>query len=299
MYLLYYYTVIAVSVISLFLHAIGFYAICSQKKKTNQKITLISLSTVATIISLYRITFELLLYNSHDTLHNSPWFRCVFLSVFYITVYAGLFTMALLAIDRFVCAWNPLLYAVRMSTERTTVLLLVFWIFSLCIGVVTGVAPIKMRGALNMFGGVLACIYLLMTTFTYIVIFRQLKKSRQQFHQQHTTSHSTIPISRSVTFRKEFLVPSILISTFILSYIVPLVITLVLQVEGGEWERRQQSVVYCLCMFVPHIGVAMDAVTYIFFVKQYRNNIVMLWRKTHACFNPVPIEPIVSRVVDR
>ena len=288
MYLVYYIGVIVLSVVSIVLHGIGFYTLWSQKKKTNQTIALISLSTVDTIISLYRISFEVFLHHSHMTLHNTPITLHIFLSVFYTTGYAGLFTMTILTLDRFVCALNPLMYAVRMPRRRTTIFLIVFWMFSLCIGVATGATPIHVRKVLNMFSGGVVCLYLFITVLTYVVIFTQLKKSRQLRTSQQRSRSNSDP--EGVTFRKEFCVPLILISTFIVFYAVPLIVTMVHRVEGGEWERRQQSMVYCLCMFLPHVGVMMDALTYIFFVEKYRKTIVRLWWKgrssSPACSPP-------------
>ena len=278
MYLVYYTAVILLSVLSIAFHALGLFALSAENEKTNHTNYLISLSIVDVIISIYRIVFEIFLYYCHDSVDENGWTLAIFLSVFYITIYAGVFTMSMITIDRFMCAWNPLMYASRMTKRRTTIILIASWMVSVAVGVGTGASPLYLRRRLNIFGGSVVCVYLIWTVFTYAIIFRSLRRYHEQFR---TPLNDPTNRGAGITFKNEFLVPTVLISTFIVFYLIPVVMTFVIRIKDGEFERRQESVLYCLCMFLPHVGVLADAVTYIFLVKIYRDNFIQLWRRCY------------------
>ena len=110
---------------------------------------------------------------------------------------------------------------------------------------------------------------------TYYMIIVQIKNARKRFR-------TGVP-NQNRMVKKEYLVPITLISSYLLLYIVPYLITN-FSPRGGktEFETRMVSVRHNTCLMLPQLGVIVDAFTYIFLGKQYRNVLLQATQRSRS-----------------
>ena len=85
-----------------------------------------------------------------------------------------------------------------------------------------------------------------------------------------------------VKLKKEFMVPAVLLSTYIIFYVIPCFI-----INFHPWPRkgkddkelRLASIGYCICLAIPQVGAIADAFTCIFLAKHYRDTLVNIFRR--------------------
>ena len=192
--------------------------------------------------------------------------------------YATCLIMYVLTLDRMVCASTPLKYRARMTRKRTMVLLLFAWIIALALGCGTSALSFHQRTWANLFGLALGGIYIIFAVATYSLIFIRIRSAKKQFGGSQPSTQTALKSS------KEFLVPTILISSYLLLYVVPFVVNnfSFVDASGDNWrdlgdiisKKRSESLSYCVVTALPYLGVAVDGITYIFLTKHYRENIV-------------------------
>ena len=280
-YYSYFYTTLVASGFSILFHITGLYAIYLHKKKSNQNLIFSSISIFEIITSIYRIAYDLALNRNYhenfkDTLPQPA--KYIFFSFYYLTGYAVLFTMYVLTLDRLLCALNPLKYKIQMTRNRTRTLLFLSCIFASSLGIGTGFTPsfsnrMKVSNVAFFFGSM----YVIFVVVTYILIAYKLQSSKSRLKAQRgkistTSRRKTL---RGLNFRKEFCVPTILISTHLIFFVVPFFVLKFVQWEGiGEIERRSKNSGYHLCYLLLIVGCIADALSYIILVKHYRQNII-------------------------
>ena len=300
-----YITLLLLASTSLFVHLVGLLAIHLHKKDSNSNRILLSLSVAEMLLSVHRIIYEVT-----EEAHLRGSFHIVELAhghiegaLFYVSSYATCLIMYVLTLDRMVCASTPLKYRSRMTRKRTMVLLFIAWFFSLVLGCTTGFLSFHQRIWANLIGITLGGIYTIFAVATYSLIVIRIRSARKQFgrSQRRTTTTATMTedddggsrrrkVTRQTSTRialkssKEFLVPTILISSYLLLYIAPLVVTNFSFVEstGVNWrelgddiaKKKSESLSYCALTALPYVGIVIDGITYIFLTKHYRENIV-------------------------
>ena len=164
-----------------------------------------------------------------------------------------LFMMIILTADRLVCIINPLLYKLRVTETRLKKLICVSWtlslVFSLLFIFKQVVVPVVI---FILFGS----IYILLVIATYSIGIVKIRQARVQLR-------NNVPHSR---FRKEFLVPGLIISTYILLYFVPLL---------TEWLFNGGEVVFKeVLRLLVKSGLGGDPMIYVFLTKRYRDIII-------------------------
>ena len=105
-----------------------------------------------------------------------------------------------------------------------------------------------------MLGFILGCLYIIFAIFTYSFIMRRVRRSRQQLRATNVIGH--------IQIRREFLLPTILISTGIMFYTIPMLILNIVQWKGNEVEKRSRYVGYNVCYILLAVGVVADALTF-------------------------------------
>ena len=94
--------------------------------------------------------------------------------------------------------------------------------------------------------------YLIFVIVSYSIIVYKLHESRKKFKRKETDDR--------VRFRKEYLIPTLIIMSFLVLYGIPSII----------YTYTKSALVYKICMIVQHIGLLTDALIYVFLSKQYR-----------------------------
>ena len=272
-YTTYFSIVITISSLSIICHIVGLVCIHLYKKKTNQNIVLTFLSCCDIGQPVYTILSECLLEPAIKGKLDPQTVVVASESFWLVTVYALLFAYFILTLDRMICAQNPLKYKIRMSRCKLQVMVVASLISSIVIGLVIGTAKESIRIWMNAVGLVVAVAVAILSIKTYYMIIVAIKNSRESFPRTRAQN--------SKLLKKEFLVPTILISTYIGLYIIPyLVLNFYPWAEKDELKRRLVSTKYCVIWIFPTIGNLADAITYIFLVKHYRDTLVNIFRRS-------------------
>ena len=118
-------------------------------------------------------------------------------------------------------------------------------------------------------------IYIIFSIGAYTFIAYKVYQSRNEFAQNISVAGVDQQRVRNerTTFGKEFKVPLVIISTFLLFYVIPHTFIRFSDGRKSEIERRSEVPGYYLCYLSQVVGTIVDALTYIFLVKHYRKNI--------------------------
>lgn len=234
----------------------GLVAIQSYQKKTNQNIILAFISISEILMAVFSFIM-LFTEDGYPVSLSLKITRCLQWACGYF-LSLGMYT---LSFDRMICIINPLKYEARLTRER------IRGIFVGCISfVITLFIYLFNREKLFIFSARLIFyvaalmngIYVIFAMITYIVVFYKVRKS--------TRSVQSSGVSQGEQMKKLFLVPGIIIGTYIVFYVIPLALYLVkiLPLEINVFEQ-------CVERLVADIGLIVDPLTYIFLGKHYRN----------------------------
>ena len=96
------------------------------------------------------------------------------------------------------------------------------------------------------------------------------------------------------------MVPTVLILTYFLLYLIPVAILRFFPWKGvNEYDKRMKSPLYGYITLLPYAGMGSDALSYIILTKRYRDNITKLYggwqRKVHSQRSRCAAPHIVSR----
>lgn len=257
----------------------GIIAIYSYHKKTNQNIILayISVSEI-----LYTICVNILLIITENDsygllskiLRSLQWCFGAMLVV----------GMHLLTVDRMVCIINPLRYETRLTRKRTKMILVVGNAFSFAAGVFVFIMDYLEISIIRYLVSILISVNIIFIVFclvTYSMAFYTVRKSNREFHGSVENERKRL--------KKVLLIPGILISTYIVFYIIPYIIDLpqILNFEKDYYNRPVREIVV-------HFGLIADPLTYIFFAKHYRGAFL---KKIRCCFGQESLENTSSDVI--
>ena len=260
----YFYSVLSVCVLSLIAHTIALYAIKLSKRKTHQNIMLASLSTIELIASVHRTVYEVATLKEKGVMinHGKTLYK-VLHYIHKIIVYVLIITMTVLTADRLVMAISPLKYKSRVTRQRVVVAIAMCW----CIGVTSGVASafhIEIDKYLTIFAYLIAAVYFILIPVTYCFIAFKIRQSRRNFGNAQ---------EGRIKFRKEFLIPTILIATYIFLFVGPVMI-----INFFPWQmianNSARFVAHAICQILPMIGTLADALTYVVLSSHYKKPLV-------------------------
>ena len=267
--LVYYYSVLAISNISIMLHCIALYAIYLSTKKSNQNIILTSLSMGEIVASIHRVLFEvgkqkkffITRHAAEITLH------CVHVASIYILV----FICYVLILDRLVMVISPLKYNLRMSRTKVTAMAITCWFAGTLLGVLTNLLPLNIKNIIDAVGWFIGINQLLLVCITYVIIILKVRGSRNLYGDRNNEGQ--------LKFRKEFLIPTIVISTNILFFTCPLAVQAFFPWKMLDKNPTGKYIVSALVQFLPHVGVVTDALTYVLLSPHYRRNLTRVMNK--------------------
>lgn len=178
--------------------------------------------------------------------------------------------MLVLTADRLICVTNPLKYKMRMTRGRLKTILATSWIVSLCLGVTRGVTKNQnARKYITVSLYVIGILYVVFAVFTYSYIVIALRTSRQRFRC----------VQCSIV-RKDYLLPGLIISSFVLLGYIPYMFIHFsyhqLNRTGHQFEPPKESLGYNICDLLPTCLCLVDALLYIFVSNRYRRTIMRM-----------------------
>lgn len=199
------------SVAALF-NTAGLIAIYSYHRKTNQNMILACTSIVEILLTVC-LSLNLLLVDNNALelqLKVSRAFQWMFGSML-------LFNMYVLTLDRLVCFVNPIRYKARLSRKKIKFILFGCTVFSTIIGafefIIEHYSSMMIQYLLYI---VLTCklVYVTFAVVTYTVAVNSLKKSS-------TNLQATTNFLHEKKMKKMFLVPGLIITSYLLFHIIP------------------------------------------------------------------------------
>ena len=280
-YRIYFFIVLSASGFSIICHSVGLFSIYLHKKKTNQNMILTFLCLADTTSSIHRILSECFLVATMAHKVDPQIVVPVLRGLFYTKIYVMILAYFILTLDRLVCCINPLMYKVRMTRRRIQAMFVFSLVFSITVGVTTGIInSFRIRQWINLIGFVLGGIGVITAIVTYYKIIKKLRWSRKQYQQSLSNPGAWL--------KKEFMIPTVLIAMYITLYIIP---SLIINFYPWPWKGEDEfklrlvSTGYCVCLVIPEIGAIADAFTFTLLAKHYRKSIMNLFRKTRYVSN--------------
>ena len=186
--------------------------------------------------------------------------------------------MIILTLDRLICIVNPLKYKSSVTKSRTKRVLFAAWIFSSILGGIYAKFP-HLKSPIVMVAVCLCASYVVLAVGTYSFIFIKLRRSRTRMFEMASSVHHGNN-GHSGRYRKQFLVPGLIIVTFLVFYVAPLItIRFVIRTRRSDVTVRD-VVIHELLAILIDIGTASDAVIYVLLTQRYRE---LLKRKIRSC----------------
>lgn len=258
----------------------GLIAIYSYHRKTNQNMILACTSIVEILLTVC-LSLNLLLVDNNALelqLKVSRAFQWMFGSML-------LFNMYVLTLDRLVCFVNPIRYKARLSRKKIKFILFGCTVFSTIIGafefIIEHYSSMMIQYLLYI---VLTCklVYVTFAVVTYTVAVNSLKKSS-------TNLQATTNFLREKKMKKMFLVPGLIITSYLLFHIIPFFVFLpkILSSHTNFYKQRSTPI-------FGHFILIGDPLIYIFFAKHYRN---VFLQKIRCCFSRRDVERNTSPFV--
>ena len=223
-------------------HCLGLLSIFLYKKKTNQNLIL-------TALSLAEMTYCAASIERIVKL-SDPQTAVAFKYINNISAYMLLVMMYVLTLDRLVCVVDTLKYKDRVSRRRIFISIGIALLVSVVMGTLW-----KQKLLPKIVHNVAVSAYLVLVGITYSLVVYKVTQSRRQLQARRTDKQ---------IFRKEFMMPGLIILTFIVSYTLP---TYMFN------ETKLPRYIFKLLMAT---GLLTDPLLYIFLTKNYRQALVAM-----------------------
>ena len=260
----YYYSMLTVCALSLTAHTVALYTIHISKRKTNQNIILASLSAVEIIASMLSVVREV---TQHLEVVMSRTLCAVYGCIDNVIYCLFLLTMYVLTTDRLVMALSPLKYKMRVTRRRVFISIVACWSSGVSYGVALYVVPDgppdNIHEHMEMLVWLTAAGYLLLVMLTYAVIVYKIRQSRKAF------ANAQYPQVVRIRFGKEFLIPTIVIVTYIFLFVGP-----TWMIYLFPWDMITSYLafffIYRISLILPMVGTLVDALTYVLLSSHYK-----------------------------
>ena len=270
------YARIVITTAAFVFHLLGLLAIHLHKRKTNQNIILCSLSLTELLLSLHSLLYNILAVQSQHyvdllAVPSGRPFETLMYAVFYVGYFEMILSMFVLTLDLLLCALHPLKYRTRMTRARTSILVGVTW----CVATILGVGVSfswRNRAIVDTCSSALGVSYLVFLLIAYSFVIRRIRTSNRRFSETRTGGRISNAGSGQGAglFRRQYLVPSVIILSFVLFYYVPYAVAVFV---------GYHQVLY----LAGNCGLLVDALTYIFLSSHYRECLVTAWGDFRCC----------------
>ena len=174
----------------------------------------------------------------------------------YFVGFQLLLLMHILTTDRLLSVLNPIRYTIYMPRCRMKKVIFVSWLISFVLGIIRNVVD-GIRFPMLCVTIVIALLYIVLVLVTYSVIIFKLRKSRQQFNPATRNQ-----LYERIKFKKEYLVPTVIIVSFVMFYVIPTVLLVSVDLTYTTYQ--------CI-MITFSLGCVADALAYVFMTKYYRS----------------------------
>lgn len=278
---------IAANCLAFIMHILGIFAILNCRRKTNQLFILLNLSLIEAFATVYSVANDLYreakygnkLFNSSEIMEAAlvnklpPVYQEISFTVYYATAIELVLICLILTLDRLVSVQYPFKYKAYVTRHKLKVILIATWCVSGVMGVLYGVFPFTIKVLVLIFLFI-AFLYLILAVITYSLILHKIR------HPLRTvSSNSKNETVHKVRFKKQYMIPALIIATYFLFYAIPSLIQ-------RFWIRSNELTYYkfilheCLSILLD-IGLICDAVTYVFLTKYLRQ---IICRQFCRCF---------------
>lgn len=281
-------TKLSIQVIGLAVNIIGFYVVYVFKTSSNQCLILMNLSITevgVTLNGMVRDIWTIVLSQETPLNHNQT---VVFLSstltstmtqglfvhfpviydkifngIYYLVVTELVLTMTVLTVDRLMCILSPLKYKTYMTNKNMSRIILSSYVLSFIAGLLCVLLP-QIEFAMSLLLVANAVAFLFIATITYYITVQRIKDSKRMFTQKRLMHTREL-----VLFKKHYIVPAMIVFTFIVFYVIPWFVQLL-------YDRLNPNTVENLYVTkivstFQNIGAISDPCIYVFLTQYYRN----------------------------
>ncbi|XP_057310621.1 adrenocorticotropic hormone receptor-like [Hydractinia symbiolongicarpus] len=249
--------------VALCLHGLAIFCLCKNKKQNkNQKVLLINLSATEVITLLLKTSYTGMAMAIHKVKTITEQVAdLLFMISFYLYTLANfllLFAMFFIIADRFLCIPLHVRYNYVVTKIRLMKVIIAAWIVSTIIGLPLLFLDFHIEYFIILI--VLNVVYIIMATVVYGIICLYLKRRRKTFQAKSKME--------KVTNSKQFVVPFLIVITFIIFSSLPRSINLWLLVMDGQTETVTFGILIEILLIC---GFIVDPLIYVFFNKPLRD----------------------------
>ena len=260
--------------VAIVLLCFGILSIYLCKRKLNQNILFVNISLAEMVLVVFHMT-HMALEKAWKENGFSADINCfkVINSIKYFAALQVLHTMYILTLDRLIMAAYPLRYKTWMTRRRIIRLNVIAFIIATGVAVFNFLNRTLREDRVGYYILVGGGIYPGFALFTYTYIFVKARNSRRRFLRRRTPSDR-----QHLRFRKDFFVPFVIITTYVLFYFTARATSASIEADWGEdsFKARCFSITYGVLIAMPKVGMIIDVVAFVYFTPQYRYNVVRL-----------------------
>lgn len=257
--------IFTVVILAIILHTLGIY--CMHKNKQFSKIQRVILTnlSVAKLVCIPGFSMDIIfkcMYPHRPAPRDYP---LVVKYYGFITVLLTLFSMSLISLDRLLCVTLCLHYRRLVTKRRIIKTVFLMWFLAIAFSSLEIFPPPWSQYFLKFIG---SCFFIV-TLVTYSTIAYKLKKRNRRF-----SSTANPPEPGRKTFRKHYVMPFLIVMSFIVIGVLPFDMSLFMT-HTHELDVAR----YTLLSF----NIALDPIIYVFLQKELRRTAMHVTRSC-SCF---------------